>query len=136
MYKKPEIIDVNDMSEGVYMTSGAAATSGVGTNVSWSFKEETPEHDGRPHWIRYYNTTITDVFNGGAAHCTFDFQGPIRHGGIKHQVEETVVRSDNHVECDILSCKPGAHDYRIYVCCDPEYYPDALNILSASIVPK
>ena len=138
-YIKPVVLSLNDVAEGVYAASGAVPTSGTGSNISWSFREDG-NHDSsshaaeEPHPIRKYNIEIPAYMYGQLLHFTMDCRGPIRHAGFHHQIEETVVRTGNHVEGDF---RVSANNKKyMYVCVDPEYAPEGFEIISASVSVK
>ena len=137
-YLKPEIVAVGDLAEGVFAASGSSI-SGSGTNVSWSIMEEgmhdTSSHAAEePHPIRKYSITIPADYCDKLLHFSVDFRGPIRHGGFHHQLEETVIRSGNHVEGDF---KVSASNRKyIYVCIDEGTDRSAFDILSAAVTLK
>ena len=132
-YEKPEIIVSDDLAEGVYAASGdAAPTSGVGVNVSWTERSSEPEHDGRPHWIRKYNLSVPAAFEGKMVHYNFTLHGPVRHAGGHH--EQNKVLNGNILDFDVHYS--SSHDNYLFVCCEPEYYPDGLTVLTGSCVLK
>ena len=141
-YNKPQVISVDDMAEGVYAASGGVGpTSGTGANITWTPDGEIGNHDTsshaaeEPHPIQYYTFDIPANFYGQNLHFSLDCQGPIRHAGFRHQDDATVVRTGNHVEGD-FHLSSADRTRKIYVCCDPEYAPAGLAILSASVTIK
>ena len=134
-YQKPEISKIAEPAEGVYAASGDN-TSGVGTNVSWSLQEpdspnHNPNNDPEPHWIRKYALTIPDRFRGKTLRGVFVFNGPLRHAGCHHVLEDkkTLVGSTLTFELNY----PAGNRHYVWACCDPEYYPNAIQIISGSI---
>lgn len=140
-YNKPQIVSVDDMAEGVYAASGAGATSGTGTNISWSFlsdgMHDTSSHAATdPHPIRKYSIVIPATYYDQWLHFTLDINGPgtIRHAGFHHQKEETVRRSGNHVEGDF---KVSAENNKyIYVCVENGESLDDYSISNATVTLK
>ena len=133
-YERPLVVGAEELAEGVFTASGN--TAGIGTNVSWTLKEpDNPEHDGRPHWIRKYALQIPETLSGQTLHGRFVAQGPLRHFGCHHEIEETV--SFNKVDTVEFDVKfSTGHTYYIWACCEPEDYPGALTLLSGELIPK
>ena len=130
-YQKPTVLIEDDLAEGVYAASGAGATTGAGSNVTWAQFEEAPEHHGDVHYIRKYRLTVPNTFEGHRVRYEFQLHGPVRHAGVHHQDESTNRIAANRLTCEVPK-HSAAHNNYLYVCCDTEYYPDGLAVLSGS----
>ena len=137
-YKKPEIIEGNDFSEGIYAASGSTGEpplGGTNGSITWTRESFSPEHDGRPHWVAYYSFTMPADYYGRDLQFDISCQGPLRHAGIKHQNENANTGwAGGKVHGEFSLSASNTH--KIYVCCEPEDYPQAYNGLTISIYPK
>lgn len=134
-YSRPVVLGNEELAESVFNASGTTAGVNVVLGTPTDGEHDTSSHAAEdPHPIRKYPIEIPAYLYGQVLHFSLDCRGPIRHAGFHHQDEATVIRTGNHVEGDF---KVSADNKKyIYVCCDYENYPDALDIISVSVTPK
>ncbi|MCR5451246.1 MAG: hypothetical protein K6F00_01300, partial [Lachnospiraceae bacterium] len=89
------------------------------------------------HRIRKYNTNISGIPQGATVKGVFQFKGPFRHAGCKHVDDSDGISYNGAMDTVtfyIHNFNPG-NNYTVHVCCDNENAPDALDLLSCSMIP-